>query len=291
MATVRMYRGHWVADYYDANQRRRIERPEGHFKRAREELQAARILLADRVGEVADGLVHQGRGTFEDAATRWLRSKVGIRPSTRRSFEHLLVCYLIPYFGDRKLRLIQVTDIEHYRAELSQGIPDSIRQAFVTHLLKAKPGLAEARAKQRANHRKLGRRSINKALTVLSMVFNYAVRNQWLMRNPAEYVSQARDERPLEQRPLDMDVLTSAEVAALLEAATPASYRSGEHITNNYRLLISFAAFTGCRVGEILGAAWSHIDWETGQFHVRRTFKEGRFQEPLTDVSPSRHFY
>ena len=82
-----------------------------------------------------------------------------------------------------------------------------------------------------------------------------------------------------------MDVLTPAEVAALREAATPASYRSGELITNNYRLLISFAAFTGCRVGEILGAAWSHIDWETGQFHIRRTFKEGRFQEPKTRTS------
>ena len=92
MATVRMYRGHWVADYYDVNQRRRIERPEGHFRNAREELQAAQILLADRVAEVADGLVHEGRGTFEDAATRWLKSKVRIRPSTRRSYEHLLVC-------------------------------------------------------------------------------------------------------------------------------------------------------------------------------------------------------
>jgi integrase len=50
-------------------------------------------------------------------------------------------------------------------------------------------------------------------------------------------------------------------------------------------LLISFAVFTGCRVGEILAAAWSHIDWESGQFHVRRTFKEGRFQEPKTRTS------
>jgi len=34
-----------------------------------------------------------------------------------------------------------------------------------------------------------------------------------------------------------------------------------------------------------LGAAWSHIDWESGQFHVRRTYKEGRFQEPKTRTS------
>jgi len=98
MATVRIYRGHWVADYYDANQRRRIERPEGHFKKAKEELRSAQVLLADRVAEVTDGLVHEGRGTFTDAATRWFKSKVRIRPSTRRGYERLLVCYLIPYF-------------------------------------------------------------------------------------------------------------------------------------------------------------------------------------------------
>jgi integrase len=55
------------------------------------------------------------------------------------------------------------------------------------------------------------------------------------------------------------------EIAALREAARPATYRDGNLATNNYRLLISFAVFSGCRVGEVLGAAWSHIDWESGQ--------------------------
>src|SRR6266705_4273756 len=55
MATVRFYRGHWVADYYDATKRRRIERHEGHFEKATQELHAAQVLLADRVAEVADG--------------------------------------------------------------------------------------------------------------------------------------------------------------------------------------------------------------------------------------------
>ena len=285
MATVRIYRGHWVADYYDAKRRRRIERPNGHFERATDELHAAQALVADRVAEVADGLVHEGLGTFEDAATRWLKSKVRIRPSTRRSYEQLVACHLIPYFGARTLRLIQVTDIEHFRTELSADIPDSIKEAFVARLLKAKPGLAEAHAKQRANQVKLGKRSINKALTILSMIINYATRNQWVMRNPAEYVDHARDERPVDQQPLDMDVLTPQEVAALREAATPATYRNGKLVTNNYRLMISFAVFTGCRVGEILCAAWSHINWESGQFHVRRAFREGQFQKPKTRTS------
>src|SRR5260370_18315034 len=207
MATVRFSRGHWVADYYDANKRRRIERPKGCFENLTDQLRAAQALLADRVAEAADGLVHEGYGTFEDAAIRWLNSKVAIRPTTRRSYHHLLSCYLVPYFGARTLRLIQVTDIERFRTELCAGIPDWIKQAFTARVPKAKPGHAEARAKQRANQAKISTRSINKPLTVLSMVFNHATRNQWVTRNPAEYVEHARDERPLEERPLDMDVL------------------------------------------------------------------------------------
>src|SRR5260370_14360271 len=49
--------------------------------------------------------------------------------------------------------------------------------------------------------------------------------------------------------------------------------------------MISFAVCSGCRVGEILGAAWNHIDWKSGQFHVRRAFREGQFQEPKTRTS------
>jgi integrase len=285
MATVRFSRGHWVADYYDTRKRRRIERPKGRFENLTDELRAAQALLADRVAEVADGLVHEGYGTFEDTAIRWLNSKVAIRPTTRRSYQQLLSCYLVPYFGARTLRLIQVTDIERFRTELCTGIPDWIKQAFVDRLLKARPGLAEARAKQQANQVRISTRSINKALTVLSMVFNYAMRNQWVTRNPAGYVEHARDERPLEERPLDIDVLTPEEVEALREAATPATYRDGKLVTNNYRLLISFAVFSGCRAGEILGAAWSHVDWKSGEFRVRRAFREGHFHEPKTRTS------
>lgn len=150
MATVKLFRGHWVADYRDATRRRRIERPEGRFEDESEEKYAAQALLAERLAELAQGIVHLGRGTFEDAATRWLKSKVRIRSSTRRSYEQLTTCYLVPYFGNRKLRLIQVADIERFRTELGERLPDCIKQAFIERQLQAKPDLAAARAKQRA---------------------------------------------------------------------------------------------------------------------------------------------
>jgi integrase len=285
MATVKLCRGRWVVDYYDANKRRRIEQPEGRFENETLEKHAAQALLEERLTEVADGVVNEGRRSFEDAATRWLKSKVRVRPSTRRGYEQLITCYLIPYFGSRKIRSIQVIDIERFRTELGEGLPDSIKQTFVERQLQAKPGLAAARAKQRADKVKPGTRTINKSLTALTMIFNYAMRNRWVDRNPADYVEHARDERPLEERPLDFDILTPGEIATLRDSAQATSYRRGKLVTNNYRLLITFAVFTGCRVGEILGAPWRDIDWKTSQFHVRRTYKDGQFQKPKTRAS------
>jgi len=109
-------------------------------------------------------------------------------PARAESTSSSLLAISSPYFGGRTLRLIQVTDIERFRTELSTGIPDSIKQALNARVLAARPGHAEARAKQRTKQAKISTRSINKALTVLSMVFNYAMRNQWVARNPAEYV-------------------------------------------------------------------------------------------------------
>ncbi|MEJ0007889.1 MAG: hypothetical protein WDM77_16375 [Steroidobacteraceae bacterium] len=130
MATVRFSRGHWVADYCGTNKRRRIERPKGHFENLTDELRAAQALLADRVAEVADGLVHEGQRNLRRRSDSMAQQQGCDRPSTRRIYQQLLVGYFIPYFGGRTLRLIQVTDIERFRTELSTGIPDSIKQAL-----------------------------------------------------------------------------------------------------------------------------------------------------------------
>jgi integrase len=164
----------------------------------------------------------------------------------------------------------QVTDVERFRAELSQGIPDSIRQACITRLLKAKPGLAEARAKQRANQVKLlDGPIISSMIYVLGGISHHPLISHRIVEDHAEDSERLVD-RASAHRPLDMDVLKPEEIAALLEAARPATYRDGKLATNNYRLMISFAVFTGCRVGKILGAAWSPTEWNTGQFQSGR---------------------
>ena len=48
---------------------------------------------------------------------------------------------------------------------------------------------------------KPGTRTINKSLTALTMIFNYAMRNQWVDRNPADYVESLARYR-LEEQPV-----------------------------------------------------------------------------------------
>jgi hypothetical protein len=71
MATVRFYRGHWVADYYDTNKRRRIERPKGHFENLTDQLRAAQALLADQTG------VHRSPAESEAWSRRSPRETTG----------------------------------------------------------------------------------------------------------------------------------------------------------------------------------------------------------------------
>ena len=56
-------------------------------------------------------------------------------------------------------------------------------------------------------------------------------------------------------------------------------------MTNNYKLLVKVAVFTGMCEGEILGAQWDDIDWKSKQLHVPRSWMEGNFHAPKTATS------
>lgn len=274
MATVRKYRNRWVADFRDQHGIRRIEAPTGPFENAAQERVAAQALLTKRLTEVSRGQ-HQPastRPTFSEVCDRYLDSRVNLRASTLRSYRSLIEMYLRPYFGKWKVTTITATDIERFRSELSRGAPGPVAVAFAHRTLAANPKWSQARAKQAAARIKPGVRTVNKALTLLTMMFNYACRHRWIDYNAAEHVERLRDTRSLAERPVDENILTPDEIRRLIEA-------TGEGC---YRLIIQVAIFTGMRQGEILGLQWGDIDWNSRQIHVRRAWKEGVFTEPKT---------
>lgn len=291
MAIVRKHRGNWVADYRDQHGKRHRERPTGTFENMALQKIAAQDLLAKRLREVErkDYQPYAERLTFSQVCDRYLEGKVNIRPSTVRSYRGLIDLYLRPYFGHRKVHEITPAHIEDYRAALTAGRPEPVAKAFEARELAANPRLGKARAKQRSRQVKPGVRTINKTLTLLVMIFNYAARHRWVDHNPAQHVEKLRMSRLAGIKPVDGNVLTPAEVNRLIEAAEPPHRdQDGKLISNNYRLLIKTAVFTGMRQGELLGLQWGDVDWNSRQVHVRRAWKDGAYQEPKTVTSTRR---
>ena len=90
----------------------------------------------------------------------------------------------------------------------------------------------------------------------------------------------------LDANPIDSNILTPKEIQRLIEAAVVLTRnRDGTFRTNNYRLLIKTAIFTGMRSGEIRGLQWGDIDWNSAEIHVRRSWKEGAYHRPKTQAS------
>lgn len=279
MATVRKYRRRWVADYRDQHGKRRIEKPRGAFENLAQEKIAAQELLTKRQAEVTRGdhVAARARLTFGEVCDSYLASKVNIRDSTMRSYTGLIACYLRPYFGAWKVHTIRASDIERYRGELTRGLPPAIAAALKERRSAAKPKWSQARVKQSVARRKPGTRTINKSLTLLTMILNYAARHRWVDHNPAEYVEKLKDDAALHHRPVDENILTPDEIRKLLAATD-----------DHYRLLVQTAVFTGMRQGELLGLQWGDVDWSGREIHVRRAFKDGAFTQPKTRASQRR---
>jgi integrase len=263
----------FIADYYDGNGRRRWKT----FALERE----ARAFEAKVRQEVARGehVPEAEMPRFAEVATRFIDAKRGqVRDLTLAHYETATETFLIPYFGHLRLNTISVALIERYRSELCGGLPAPLlrRRADRLAALAAKraeklgnPALARPPEHFRTKlaQRRLSPITINKQLTLLVMIFNYALKHRLLTFNPAEHV----DKLPAVHREsdaIDQNVLGATEVRKLLEAASP-----------EWRLPIETAVTTGLRQSELLGLKWGDIDWQSSRLHVRRALREGRFYD------------
>lgn len=271
MATIRKYRDRWVADFRDQHGRRRIEAPKGPFENKALEKQAAAELLAKRVAEIKLGTFVQASGklTFGDVCDRYLSSRTKARKVTVDEYRDLIDSYLRPYFGARKVESINAHAVEQFRDELRAGVPDCIRIAREA----ANEARKAADPTTRALPLKPGARTVNKLLTLLSMILGYASRHEWVARNAAVGIDKLPQPKG-ESRVLEMNVLAPDELRRVIGAAAGV-----------YRMPIAFAVYTGCRQSEIIGLRWSDIDWNRSEAHIRRRYRLGEFSEPKSSTS------
>jgi integrase len=113
---------------------------------------------------------------------------------------------------------------------------------------------------------RLSRRSIQKVLVLLHGVLKRAKRRKWISTNPAEDVERVRV-----RRSGDFNVLTPAQVAAVAGAAEDKFCSA----------VITVAAFTGLRLGELRGLRWRDVDFAARTIFVRWNFPlHGKERKP-----------
>jgi integrase len=164
----------------------------------------------------------------------WLDAQPARQPATVRKIRGVIAKPIAGTFGRRPLVSVRPSEVQAWAAELSRT------QSVAT-----------------ARH----------ALGVLRRVFEYAVRDGVIQRNPAAGIrlSKVQGNDP---RPLTHDELWR--LAGVVDAARD-------------RLLVLVAGYCGLRWGELAALRWSDVDLQSRTLRVVRAFSE---EAPRGELSP-----
>jgi integrase len=195
----------WYARYRD---------PEGEqrTKTFDRKLDAERFLTGVESSKLIGSYVDPARArvTVGDWSVRWLEAQAHLKPSTRERYEGILREHVLPRWS--KVRL---ADVSH--AEI---------QSWVTKL---------SRDRSPATVRKIHR--------VLALMLALAVKDDRLVRNPAEAINLPR-------------VVTAERMYLTHEQVHQLAHACGE-----YRLPTLFLAYTGVRFGEMAALRVGRVDF------------------------------
>ena len=155
---------------------------------------------------------------------------------------------------DRACKPSTLTDYRHTARRIARDLGD-LRLEDVTPEV-----LEQWKATLTASNR-----TVAKYLVILHGIFRRAMKVWGLPRNPAAAV-----ERPRFHVSDDIDAFSPAEVHALVRAAG----------SEQDACLYLTAAFTGLRLGELLGLRWEDVDFEADTIRVRHNWSGGREGTP-----------
>lgn len=212
-------------------------RPEaGYFTDRTAEAELVEMLAEARRGTLAGAESASGK-TFADACAEWIR-----------------------YCRDEKQ--IAASTLRDY--ENTVGTADSgqfIREFGASTPLEQITTERVDRYRERLlTEGKLSRRSVQKYMVQLHGIFTRAKRRKWVTENPCSDV-----ERVSVKASGDFNVLSPAEVAAVSRKAKEPQLAA----------LVTVAAFTGLRLGELRALRWDDIDFSGRMILVKRNLPNG----------------
>lgn len=197
----------------------------------------AMAFLAETTTEVRQGdyiSPEKRRTTFEAVAADWLASLVK-RPKTLAGYESLLRVHLLPVFGPQPVGSIKTSDVRKFLAA------------------KARSGTAAG--------------TVRNAYRVLKPVLDFAVEDGCLRANPCNSIKiKTIPEMRVQRREmLSLDAEQVTRLAAAADALWP---------ERRYGVLVTFAAYTGLRSGEVSALRMENLDLLHGMARVRESVSE-----------------
>jgi integrase len=111
--------------------------------------------------------------------------------------------------------------------------------------------------------------TVRNAWIVLSSILDSAVEYGYLVVNPARGVKF-----PPQPPRQDPEILTAGAFAQLLA-----------HLQEPYKTMVTLAALTGLRIGEVLALRWQAVNLDSGTVRVSESVFQGQFQKPKSEKS------
>jgi integrase len=226
------------------------------FLRERE----ANVLLDEILVDARRGqLLQQRTGlTVKDIAEEWYergRFERDWSASTQIDYRSVLDAHLLPRFGEQRIEAITAEEIERWRDDL-------------------------------ATNSKRTRRTVNKIVTQLHSVYEFAVDRHQLNVNPAAKVKRLRESNDAAR----FDFYSPEEIITLVEAATKGAHRDPDSRRGTREperalqaaedrqdaAIYLTAALSGLRRSELLALRWEDVDFEQSSIRVYEGFSANK---------------
>lgn len=174
--------------------------------------------------------------SFDDLFEKWINSHQGdkrLAVKTESRYRGMYDLRIKEYFSKYKLENIKADVLDEFFIKLRKEKRQDGREGF------------------------LSEQSIKHHYRLLSAVFSFAYRKQFIKLNPMEFTE------PIEVKQKQTVCFDAQQVSILMDAL--------ENVELKFKTVVNLAIASGCRLGELVGLTWNDIDFEKSTIHIVRT--------------------
>ncbi len=200
-------------------------------------LEAAKDLERRLENEYSDPQAYTASMTFRSLCEEYqAQKKHTVRESTFSKEDHIIQNHILPFFADQPLKKINIQLLQKWKLEIEQ--------------------------------KNLSVAMKNNIFQPLNSILRYAVKMDYLPRNPLEKLGRFRDAYAAKQ---EMNYYTPEEWQKFKTAAETAAQSAGFYEWNYY-VFFALAFYCGLRKGEIHALKWTDLDDNT--LRIRRSISQ-----------------